>query len=265
MPTLAPKPCGHSGCRNLVRDGSTRCETHKEKKKSNFSRQLSSTERGYGYAWQKLRLVILRRDGGICQACKALGKLTAGNIVDHIKPKEEGGSDDLDNLQAICKPCHTMKTAKESARGGQYVKFEPEWLPASLIPVSVVCGPPGSGKSTYVKERAGSCDLVLDADVIAAEMFKLPLYHASLEQIIAAIRYRNKMLAGLAEPGCGFGKAWLIVTANTYSKREFWKRKYDNLTVMNTPKPECIERVRNDTRRPENRKNQVVNAILEWS
>ena len=270
MPIAAPKPCSYRGCGKLVRDGSGRCESHKhnktfEKKESNFSKALTRHQRGYGYAWEKLRTVILKRDAGLCQPCLALGRLTPGNIVDHIKAKAEAGTDDPDNLQVICKPCHTMKTAGESARGGRYVKYEPEWLPESLIPVSVVCGPPGSGKSTYVNERARLRDLVLDADVIAAEMFHLPIYHADIDKIGAAIRYRNKMLAGLAAEGCGYDKAWLIVTAGTIAKREFWQKKYGNLTVMTTPKRECIERVRNDPRRPESSKKRVINAIFEWS
>jgi 5-methylcytosine-specific restriction protein A len=43
--------------------------------------------------------------------------VTHGAIVDHIKPKAEGGTDDLENLQAICRPCHVKKTALESGRG----------------------------------------------------------------------------------------------------------------------------------------------------
>lgn len=267
MPNAAPRPCAHPGCGQLVRDGSGRCAKHKgeAKKASNFTKRLSRHERGYGYAWEKLRLVIMQRDAGLCQVCKAEGRLKPGTIVDHMKPKAEGGSDDLGNLQVICKPCHMMKTAGESARGGERVMFEPEWLPSSLVPVAVVCGPPGSGKSTYVQQHASPGDLVLDADVIAAEMFRLPLYHASFEQIKAAIRYRNKMLAGLADRSCGYAKAWLIVTAGSDAKREFWRLKYGEPIVMTTPKRECADRVRNDERRPERSKRAGIEAIWQWA
>ena len=33
--------------------------------------------------------------------------------VDHIKRKEDGGTDAIDNLQSLCGPCHATKTAKE--------------------------------------------------------------------------------------------------------------------------------------------------------
>ena len=37
--------------------------------------------------------------------------------VDHVVSKEEGGTEDDGNLQAICKTCHQVKTAAEAARG----------------------------------------------------------------------------------------------------------------------------------------------------
>lgn len=82
-------------------------------------RRGSRHARGYGSAWDKTRLRILRRDGGICQPCRADGVVHAGNEVDHILPKASGGSDDDANLQTICKARHAAKTAIEAlaARG----------------------------------------------------------------------------------------------------------------------------------------------------
>lgn len=42
--------------------------------------------------------------------------MTKAASVDHVVPKAEGGTDDDDNLQSICEPCHAVKTAQESAR-----------------------------------------------------------------------------------------------------------------------------------------------------
>ena len=70
-------------------------------------------ERGYGAAWDRLRLVILRRDMGLCQPCRVKGRATAAAAVDHIKPKAQGGTDEPDNLQAICDDCHRIKSAAE--------------------------------------------------------------------------------------------------------------------------------------------------------
>ena len=266
MPMSAPKPCSDSGCPALVRDGSGRCEAHKRKKETGFTRQLSRHERGYGYAWEKLRLVVLRRDAGLCVPCQQKGRLVVATIVDHTKPKAEGGTDDMDNLQAICRPCHVKKTAFESARGGGAVALLPDWLPKASVPVCVVAGPPGSGKTTYVRERAQVADLVLDVDELAAELTGKPIYHASREEMMAAIRVRNKLLAGLADADHGYLQAWLIVTAGSPKDRAFWLEKYgEPVHLMNTPKPLCIERIKADARRPDACKRMGIEAVLSWS
>ena len=76
----------------------------------------SSKSRGYGAAWVKLRAVILRRDCGLCQVCLAKGRVTAGTQVDHIVSKAQGGTDDDDNLQTICRDCHATKTITEQGK-----------------------------------------------------------------------------------------------------------------------------------------------------
>ena len=79
----------------------------------------AATERGYGWAWQKLRERIMVRDHGLCQPCKRRGLVTLARAVDHIVGKDQGGDDSPANLQAICDPCHKAKTAAE-ARGGEW-------------------------------------------------------------------------------------------------------------------------------------------------
>lgn len=81
----------------------------------------SRQSRGYGASWDKLRLVILKRDKYLCQPCRAKGVLTPATAVDHIKAKANGGTDDPGNLRAICDPCHKAKTAIDA---GHKVKIE---------------------------------------------------------------------------------------------------------------------------------------------
>lgn len=75
-------------------------------------------QRGYDYAWEKLRERIMQRDTGLCQPCKRNGHVTMATQVDHITPKAQGGGNDDANLQAICDPCHRDKTSRESKGGG---------------------------------------------------------------------------------------------------------------------------------------------------
>ena len=78
----------------------------------------STTERGYGWAWQQQRERILTRDNGLCCMCSKAGRVSLATDVDHIVNKAQGGSDDDANLQSLCRPCHKAKTAGESHRGG---------------------------------------------------------------------------------------------------------------------------------------------------
>lgn len=86
-------------------------------------------QRGYGYAWSKLRLVILRRDNGLCQCPECQGgrlRLTPANQVHHIvgrtEAKRRGWTpeeiDHPSNLQAVNQKCHDRITAKQSHGGG---------------------------------------------------------------------------------------------------------------------------------------------------
>jgi len=77
----------------------------------------TSSQRGYDAEWMKLRQVVLERDSFLCQHCYAQGVFTRATHVDHIKPKSQGGTNDLSNLQGLCKACHATKTATERRRG----------------------------------------------------------------------------------------------------------------------------------------------------
>jgi len=84
--------------------------------------RAGTTARGYGWQWQQLRLVILRRDGYRCQLCKAAGRITPARDVDHIENRAawirtHGTAEGLDNpgnLQSLCRPCHVAKTELEA-------------------------------------------------------------------------------------------------------------------------------------------------------
>ena len=53
------------------------------------------------------------RANPLCVSCQEQGITTQATEVDHIQRRAEGGSDEWANLQALCKPCHSTKTATE--------------------------------------------------------------------------------------------------------------------------------------------------------
>ncbi len=63
-----------------------------------------------GHAWGVIRKRILRRDCGLYQLCQKRDRLSLATEVDHIVALINGGTDDDDNLQSLCRDCHVMKT-----------------------------------------------------------------------------------------------------------------------------------------------------------
>ena len=111
-------PCRAHRCPNLVTGRAMQgyCDRHSDQR-SNWTHRVdrsgSTTSRGYGYKWRKLREQVLIRDGYLCVMCAANNRHVQASDVDHIKRKADGGTDGLDNLQSLCKRCHRAKTAKE--------------------------------------------------------------------------------------------------------------------------------------------------------
>lgn len=54
----------------------------------------------------------------LCAVCLKESIVRSATDVDHIMPKSQGGTDDWDNLQALCKSHHSEKTAREDGRWG---------------------------------------------------------------------------------------------------------------------------------------------------
>jgi len=62
--------------------------------------------------WARVRLAVFRRDGYRCRECGLAGRLEC----DHVIPLQRGGSDDIGNMQALCRACHIEKTRREQSR-----------------------------------------------------------------------------------------------------------------------------------------------------
>jgi 5-methylcytosine-specific restriction enzyme A len=80
-----------------------------------WQHQGSRHARGYGSAWERIRLVALRRDSYLCQTCLAKGRPTQATEVHHVIAKAKGGTDDLSNLASICRACHQEATQRDAA------------------------------------------------------------------------------------------------------------------------------------------------------
>ena len=89
----------------------------KASKRKPWTRKGGKTsDRGYGWDWQKVRDAFIRANP-VCVDPFAFhpNVVTPAEHVDHIIPFSRGGERlDASNLQSLCAPCHRHKTAIES-------------------------------------------------------------------------------------------------------------------------------------------------------
>ena len=141
------------GCSGIVRGGvCKRCGSGKQKRRS------SSTARGYGYKWQKLRDVYIKENPLCVDPFSRHGdRVVVAEEIDHKVPLSSGGSNEWGNLQSLCRECHRIKTLGESF--GNNVRYS-----RLSCRAFVVWGPPAGGKTTFVRERKKWGDVVVDVD-----------------------------------------------------------------------------------------------------
>jgi len=111
VPFKPKHPCNAPGCPALTLERF--CLEHKREHHRRFDATRGTpAERGYGRRWQAIRMAHLMAEP-LCRECGKAGRVVAAREVDHIVAKVRGGSDDESNLQSLCTPCHSRKTARE--------------------------------------------------------------------------------------------------------------------------------------------------------
>ena len=126
----------------------------------------------------------------------------------------------------------------------------PTGLSQSAIPLTIVCGPPAAGKSTYVDKHRRSDDLVIDLDAIIRESFGTAR-DVRLRDRISGLRIRNDRLKALATYNGEARAAWFCTTAPLPGTRRKWSAmlRPQRVIVILTPRSECIDRVKRDPER----------------
>ena len=107
MPKKQKRPCRFVGCPKLTDNKSGYCIDHDkpmQKHYNKFTRGYDSKER-YGGKWQKIRNRHIRKYP-LCELCKRQGKFVAANLVHHVLPIADGGTNDESNLLSLCASCH---------------------------------------------------------------------------------------------------------------------------------------------------------------
>jgi len=248
------RPCLHPSCTELVVSGY--CDKHQPIRTYDKYRG-TSTERGYDARHRAIREIV-RREEPLCRECLKTGKLTPSNEMDHI----DGNVRNIEriNLQMLCKRHHSRKTIREQ---GGYNRFNIKNIKPSGIPLIMICGAPGSGKTAFVDKYKNPGDIIIDLDYIKAEISGEPLYHSSNEWILRALAQRNEILKSLYNKT--EGQAWFIVSAPTRKERALWRDilQPKRVIIMQTDEYTCIRRIQEDNRRKDI-SNTFAEAIKKW-
>jgi len=164
--------------------------------------------------WRHLRSVILRRDGYMCQASRRYGKRVPADTVHHIFPREEFPEYQWQpwNLISLSADAHNrmhdrvtnaltkegLELMRRTARRQGIKAQETDGMEDGTMEETrnagriLVCGYPGTGKSTWVREHLGD-GLAYDLDAIAAA-FRLRAAHEERHE--ASRRMANDLLHG---------------------------------------------------------------------
>lgn len=247
-------------------------------------------------AWRNGRLAFLARNP-LCERCKTSGLTTAATVVNHRKPHK--GDVTLffswENWEAVCKPHHDSDIQQEERRGystaigldgypqddrhpangGRPARTDglggishPAWFRPVFVPITIVCGPIASGKTTYVAQHKGPRDAVYDLDAIALEVTGRPLAMLDSQDRLKCLKVRNDRLSDLmwAKARGSYDHAWLIVSEPHAHKRQWWADTLVNVSivVMETSADLCCARARAHRGKGDHRSINADAMIRQW-
>lgn len=194
--------------------------------------------------WKDFRNVIIQersKEGIKCEICGRF-IFSSEEIHIHHTPIELTEHNYLDkmislnpeNVKLTCKSCHD----KEHNRFCGYKK--------KANSVYVVCGPPMSGKTTYVEQNMSPGDLVIDMDKLYAAVSLREMYNKpdNLKYNVFAIK--NLLINQIKTRYGNFKSAWIIGTyANSVERERLANDLGAEIIILDVCKEECIVRLDN--------------------
>lgn len=106
----------------------------------------------------------------------------------------------------------------------------------------VVIGPPGAGKSTYVRHAMKYGELVVDVDELFRALTLRPMWDHPAPAINAVLTMRDHIIEN-------YRPAWVISTNAGRDYREGMRERYEaEVVVMETPAEVCLARIEADGR-----------------
>lgn len=203
--------------------------------------------------WERYRHRQLFREP-LCRMCKANDELTPADTVDHIIPHAGDYKlfFDPSNHQSLCRSCHSRKTHYETVR----TKYLPPYLIPASQDITILFGPPASGKTTWAKNQ-DDVGRIVDLDEIKKVIAGGNPYEMHKKYMSTVLSIRNKIIE--THPG----RLMIVTTLPNIKVRRGWIKQLNAQPVlMSTPMTECIARSNADPMRKDKRKQKAL--IERW-
>ena len=130
--------------------------------------------------------------------------------------------------------------------------------------VCIVCGAPGSGKTTYVQQNLQPGDLVVDLDAIVGALTGTHEPHPDYSYVIDIAHAVRETIYSAIEAGTTLWKRAFVITSTP--NRERVDRLADRLGAtchyMETTEEECIQRIEDEPTRPNKDEDKAL--VHEW-
>lgn len=248
MPQHWKKPCAYRGCAKIVEISVRFCEEHKKKndlERTRLNRETNPIEQKFynSIAWNRFSRSV-REEEVFCQFCLSKGRKTFATQVDHIVPLRVSFDWRLsrDNVQSLCDRCHNVKRAAE---GRYYMSLKDS---VATKPVYLVIGPPGSGKTSFVRMNKKRDDLIIDLDLLYAAITGLREHDKPTSLLNVVLSIRNALIAKIISlPSQDRPAVWIVATAPRRDERKVYKEIFPGLKtiVMKSEKITCEKNILN--------------------
>lgn len=238
--------CNHPGCPELVPRGESLCVLHKkakQKKLAQSNREKNPREQKFYNSKEWVTLSRnLRVNEPFCRMCANEGRQSFGYVTDHIIPLKMSWERRLDpsNLQTLCRICDGKKRANEAKMYKEAEQAYPK--------CTVVYGPIGAGKTTYVRKNMKRGEVILDLDLFYEALTGAPHHDKSDELLSLVLEAFNQVVSIVARRGKQRPRLWIVTCDLGEERRCKFLSMFPGceFKVVATEASVCVDRVSKD-------------------